>query len=62
MTEKTLAARLARKFYLSEEEAGALVLAGLDTPAKVKAAEDKDIEDAVGQDGLDKVRAVFPGA
>jgi len=59
---KALTIRLARKFDISEEKAGALVLAGLDTPARVKAAEDKDIEDAVGQDGLDKVRAVFPGA
>ena len=59
---KALTIRLARKFDISEEEAGALVLAGLDTPAKVKAAEDKDIEDAVGKDGLDKVRAAFPGA
>jgi hypothetical protein len=55
-----LAIRLARKFGISEEDAQALVEVGLDTPAKVKVAEDEAVEDAVGKDGLAKVRAAFP--
>ena len=44
------------------ELAGKLVKAGLDTPRKLKAADDKDIKaiSGVGQSGADKVRAVIP--
>ena len=44
------------------ELAGKLVNVGLDTPRKLKAADDKDIKaiSGVGQSGADKVRAVIP--
>ena len=37
-----------------------LVGAGFDTEGKIEAAEDKDIEAAVGKGGLAKVRNAFP--
>lgn len=39
-----------------------LVEAGLGTPRKIKAAEDKDIKavPGVGQSGVDEMRAAFP--
>ncbi len=41
------------------ELAAELVQAGLDTPAKIKAAKAKDIEAAVGKSKSDRVRTRF---
>lgn len=51
--------RLARKFKVSLEDAGKLVEAGLDTPAKVKAAKREDLEKLIDKDKLDKVLKRF---
>jgi len=56
----TKTTKLARKLG-DRELAGALVKAGFDNPAKLRAASDKALRDAVGQDKLDKVRGRFEG-
>ena len=47
-------------YKIDKESAQKLVEAGLDTPAKIKAAADKDIETVVGKDKLTDVRARMP--
>ena len=54
----TKAGKLAHKLG-DKELAGALVEAGLDNPAKLRAASDKAIRDVVGVAKLDKVRGKF---
>jgi len=56
----TKTTKLTRKLG-DKELAEALVKAGFDNPAKLRAASDKALRDAVGQDKLDKVRAKFKG-
>jgi hypothetical protein len=41
--------RIARKFGISEEDAGKLIEAGLDTPASIKAAKKADVEKIIGK-------------
>ena len=48
--------RLAAKFKLSLDEATALYQAGLDTPAKVKAAGKGELEKAVGKETAKRIR------
>jgi len=54
----TKTTKLAHKLG-DEDLAEALVKAGFDNPAKLRAASDKALRDAVGQGNLDKVRAKY---